>query len=535
VTSRRAYLARLLCLPLLDLGVTGIFILITSRYDVIGLVAGGLALLGFSIVAIGTWLYRPIARFERDLRRGGGATPLDTQAVQTVMTRIRRLPWYSAIAAFVLTLIYSFTAAALRVYTPQGASLDHIDTLTITQALLWYSTAFGIFYAYFIYFVVNDHVISIRRQYQGRLNFALPDIPDSASAASSGASKARAPLMRKLAASFIVIGIMPALMVGLDLTIFAPIRQAQGLSMDQLIALDLFFALFVIVASIVFVSRSLLVPTQELYLAQEAVRAGDLAHRAAILTDDELGEVAGRFNLMVDALRERELIRSALNRYLTPSVADELISHGGMIEPRRLEATVMFTDIDGFTRISETLDPQDTIMLLNDYFALLSRLIAEAGGTVNNFVGDAIVAIFNVPILHEAHAKAAIEAAIAIQHAVAETSFVLADGSTLKLPTRIGINTGIVCAGTVGSSDRQGYTVYGDAVNLAARIEPLNKKFDSRILASARTLELASAQGLIHSTLPALPPPANSVVVRALGEVAVAGRANPVTIFAIET
>lgn len=505
---QRAYLSRLLSLPLLDLGVTGIFVLVTQRFSVIYLVAIGLLLLSLGAIAIGLLLYQPILAFEKNIAASTDEIKL------AASKRLRGLPWYSALASFSLTVVYIFTASALRVYTPEDAPLDTIDTLTVAEAVLWYSVAFGIFYGYFIYFVVNDLVIKMRRRYHVAFSGG------GVGGAGQGFGQ-ESPLVRKLAATFIVIGIMPALMVGLDLTIFEPIRTLQGLTTDQIIALDLICAVYVVVVSIVFVSRSLLAPIRELNLAQDAVRQGNLDHQAAVLTNDELGAVTGRFNVMVDALRERELIKRALNRHLSPNVAAELIRQGGTISSRSVEATVMFTDVDGFTALSATLGPEMTIELLNQYFDLISRLIDEAGGTVNNFIGDAVVAIFNVPVADTKHAHHAVCAAMAIVRACKDQTFILSNGAAIKLPTRVGINTGPVCAGMIGSADRQGYTVYGDAVNLAARIEPLNKTFKTRILASARTIALAHQQGAIDA------------ITTNLGEVMVAGRSEPVTVYAI--
>lgn len=478
---RRQYLARMLALPLLDLGVSGIYILITGRFDVLPLVAAGLALLGLAACGVGSWLYRPIAEFERN----GSSARLAT-------VRIQDLPRSSGLAAFGLVLVYCFTAFALGVFTPPDADLEHLSTTFVAAAILWYALVYASYYAYFIYFFVSDLTLTMRRKFRATLTFSPRRAKGSV----------RLGLARKLGVSFIIIGILPAALLGADLTVFSELREAQGLSTSKLIALDLFASLYLIAASIIFVSRSLLAPTKELFDAQDAVRRGDLTSKAAVLTDDELGEVTARFNVMVDALRERELIKSALHRYLSPTVADELIQGGGMIESRSVEATVMFTDIAGFTTLSETLAPQETVDLLNAYFSVVNGVIHRCGGTVNNFVGDAVVAIFNVPTPNEHHARAAVEAALAIQTALDAETFTLTSGKRVNLPTRIGLNTGPVCAGAIGSAERQGYTVYGDAVNLAARIEPLNKRFGTRILASESTVALALQQGLspAHAT-----------------------------------
>ncbi|MBL8521375.1 MAG: adenylate/guanylate cyclase domain-containing protein [Betaproteobacteria bacterium] len=475
---RRQFLARMLALPVLDFGVVAIYIWITSRYDVIPKVVGSLALLGASAWVIGHWLFQPVQRFADGTGSADDAT-----------RRIQNLPKFAGWWAFGLVLLYCFTMFALKVYVADESKLNDIPVEYATVAILWYATVYASFYAYFVYFVISDLTITMRRHFRDRLTFS----PQNAS------GNVRLGLARKFGVTVAITSFLPLVLVMLDLTLFSPIRDAQGLSTFDVILLDLIAIGYIIGASILFVSRSQLEPARELFAAQDQVTAGDLSAKAAVLTDDELGEVTSRFNTMVVALRERELMKTALHRYLTPSVARELIEGGGAIESKSVEATVMFTDIAGFTSLSETLTPQETVDLLNAYFSVMNRVIHEGGGTVNNFVGDAVVAIFNVPDPNLKHARAAVETAIAIQAALARTEFTLSTGKKVNLPTRIGLNTGFVCAGSIGSAERQGYTVYGDAVNLAARIEPLNKKYGTRILASESTVLQALAQGLEQS------------------------------------
>jgi class 3 adenylate cyclase len=469
------YLARMLALPALDFGVVAIYIWITSRYDVVPKVAGSLLLLGVSAYFIGHWLFGPVQRFTE----GRGSADEATR-------RIQDLPKLSGWWAFGLVMLYCFTMFALKVYVGDEKKLADISTEYAAAAIFWFATVYASFYAYFIYFVMSDLTITMRRHFRDQLTFS----PQNAS------GNVRLGLARKFGVTVVITSFLPLVLVMLDLTLFAPIRDAQGLSTFDVILLDLIAIGYIIGASILFVSRSQLEPAKELFAAQGKVAAGDLTTKAAVLTDDELGEVTSQFNVMVDALRERELMKTALHRYLTPSVAKELIEGGGAIESKSVEATVMFTDIAGFTSLSETLTPQETVDLLNAYFSVMNRVIHEGGGTVNNFVGDAVVAIFNVPDPNLKHARSAVETAIAIQSALSQSEFTLSTGKKVSLPTRIGLNTGFVCAGSIGSAERQGYTVYGDAVNLAARIEPLNKKYGTQILASESTVLLALSQGL---------------------------------------
>jgi class 3 adenylate cyclase len=457
---------------------------------------------------VAAWaLFRPVARFARD-----GVDHL------AAARSIEQLPRRSAWLAAGLVVAFSITASAAGVYTPADADLRRFTQVQVGAALLFYAAVYAILYSYFTYFVVNDLAIAMRRHWRSVLHFSVGTQATEVTPSTWGR---RGGLARRLGVIFLVIGVLPVLLLGMDLTLFAPLRSAQGLSTGNVVALDLMASLYVILASVYFVSRSLVTPARELFEAHEAVRRGDLQYQAAVLTNDELGEVSVRFNSMVVALRERELMKTALQRYLSPGVASELIASGGLIASRSVVATVMFTDIEGFTALSETMTPQDTVDLLNAYFTLLNVLIAREGGTVNNFLGDAVVAIFNVPTLQTDHAYAAVRAALAIQRALEQQRFTLSGGRSVALPTRIGINTGPVCAGSFGSVERQGYTVYGDAVNLAARIEPQNKRFGTRILVSHETRMQAAQQGCEASQF------------SPLQEIQVPGRQEPVMLYTL--
>ena len=154
------------------------------------------------------------------------------------------------------------------------------------------------------------------------------------------------------------------------------------------------------------------------------------------------------------------------------------------------EATILFTDIEGFTTISENLEPTELIATLNAYFQVVTEPIERYGGVINQFQGDAILATFNVPDELDDHAAQAVRAAIDIQLALGQHTF----GPGLSLKSRVGINSGVVVGGIVGTGDRLGYTVHGDEVNLAARLEQLNKDYQTRIIVSERTQTLAGPE-----------------------------------------
>jgi len=188
---------------------------------------------------------------------------------------------------------------------------------------------------------------------------------------------------------------------------------------------------------------------------------------------------------VVESSAARELSKFVPNEVARQAKSGEEQMRAGQGEVR--EATIFFTDIENFTTISETMAPTDLIATLNDYFSVVTKPIVEHGGVINQFQGDAILATFNIPETLPDHAAQAVRAALAVQAALSGRDF----GDGVVLRSRVGINSGEIVGGLVGTGDRLGYTVHGDAVNLAARLEQLNKDYGTRIIVSQRTVELA--------------------------------------------
>ena len=223
-------------------------------------------------------------------------------------------------------------------------------------------------------------------------------------------------------------------------------------------------------------------------------------------------------NLLVRSVVE-STAAAELSRFVPSEVAAQLKASETRIEAGAgdvRETTIFFNDLEGFTTLSEGMSPVELISTLNEYFSAVTEPIVRHGGVINQYQGDAILATFNLPKAHEDHAAGAVRAAIEIQHILASRTF----GAGLRLVSRVGINTGIVVGGLVGAQDRLGYTVHGDDVNLAARLEALNKEHGTRIIVSERTRELAGPE---------------SFAFEALGTVTVRGRSRPVTVYRIDT
>lgn len=195
--------------------------------------------------------------------------------------------------------------------------------------------------------------------------------------------------------------------------------------------------------------------------------------------------------------KQRRFIKTAFTQYLSPSVINQLLINPDKLklggEKRRI--SIFFSDIQGFTTISEPLSPEQLTDLLNKYLSEMSDIILKNNGTIDKYEGDAIIAFWNAPLDTNNHELKAIETAIECQKRLDELNPEFIKISGHPLFTRIGINTGDAVVGNMGSSKRFDYTMFGDSVNLASRLEGLNKEFGTKILCTSETVTNAIKQG----------------------------------------
>jgi adenylate cyclase len=195
--------------------------------------------------------------------------------------------------------------------------------------------------------------------------------------------------------------------------------------------------------------------------------------------------IAGTDAYLASERKKRDLKR-AFSHYLSPSIMKTIMEQPESVRlgGQRTEATILFSDIAGFTTISESMPPEEIATLLNIYMTEMTKVIFEHKGTIDKFIGDAIMAFWGAPLPDDDHAHNACSAALAMQKRLASLRFELASKGLPELHARTGINTGTVIAGNMGSFELFGYTVIGDAVNLASRLEGANKDFGTSILIS---------------------------------------------------
>ncbi|HEY2714086.1 MAG TPA: adenylate/guanylate cyclase domain-containing protein [Chthoniobacterales bacterium] len=267
------------------------------------------------------------------------------------------------------------------------------------------------------------------------------------------------------------------------------------------------------------IARGVSYPVLELARGAHKIAEGDYRHRVRVKQKDELGLLAGMFNKMSDGLAERDRVRDLLGKVISPQVAAELLQRGMTLGGEEREVTVLFSDLRNFTGMCEALPPQEMLAILNHYFTRMAAVVERHGGVVDKYVGDALMALFGAPLCNSDDADHALKAALDMVAAVDDLNREWRARGVAAIGVGIGINTDVVVAGNMGSETRLNYTVIGDGVNLASRLEGLTKtpEYETRIIVSASTL--AKARDRYRT--------------RRLGEVAVRGKQSTTEIFAL--
>ncbi|RKX71473.1 hypothetical protein DRP53_01465 [candidate division WOR-3 bacterium] len=216
-------------------------------------------------------------------------------------------------------------------------------------------------------------------------------------------------------------------------------------------------------------------PIKELTKGAEEIGKGNLDYRIPLTSRDELGDLTRAFNRMASSLKEKELIKDAFRRYVSHQVAEEIFKdperYLRSLKGERRRVTVLFADIRGFTPLAERLEPESVVSLLNDYLTVMVGAVFDNLGTLDKFMGDAIMAVFGAPISYEDDVIRGVKTAIDIQRRIEE----LNRNREIKIRVGIGINFGEAVVGNIGSKQRMDYTVVGDSVNLAQRLESIAK------------------------------------------------------------
>lgn len=275
-------------------------------------------------------------------------------------------------------------------------------------------------------------------------------------------------------------------------------RQRQAIIISGIVTI---LAAIVGFAFALLVSSGITRPVRLLLAGAREVEAGRFDKSIAVSTQDEIGELAAAFNRMIEQLRHNERIRETFGRYIDPKVVQGLIDRPEVtIDGQRRVMTIMFSDMSGFTAMSEGMTPRGLVKVMNHYFTVMSAPIRNNRGVIDKYIGDAIMSYWGPPFVEEdEQALLAGLSAIDMADQVPALQKQLPDllgirAMPVPCDLRIGIATGEVLTGSIGSELMMSFTVMGDAVNLASRLEAVNKVYGTRILISQATAEAIGAQ-----------------------------------------
>lgn len=301
----------------------------------------------------------------------------------------------------------------------------------------------------------------------------------------------------------------------LSVDVDADWRAAFTRQRQQALATRVALSCAVLMGLSIVMGRLLNRPLRVLTAAATAVQRGDLEHAVNIRSRDELELLGSAFNRMIGGLKERDRMREAFGRYVTPALARRVLEDPEALRPggRMATVTILMSDLRGFTDLSARRTPQEMVALLNAYLQRMSEVIEAHGGTINEFIGDAILALFGAPESGEDDALRAVRCAAEMQRALEAFN---AELGGVPLEMGVGINTGPVVVGNIGSAQHVKWGVVGDAVNMAARVESLT--VGGEVLVSEATW--ASLGGAVRGRGPI--------------EAKVKGRAEPLRLFAVQ-
>jgi adenylate cyclase len=321
------------------------------------------------------------------------------------------------------------------------------------------------------------------------------------------------------------------------MALFQPpeLRTSRGAQMRVVAALDithvrgvvsrhLLYALGVLalatLLAVAFGARLAGVMSRAIHRVSDAMKRlehQEYAHVEGVQTGDELEALARGFNVMVDGLRERDKLRTTLGKYMTASVMEHLLRGEVELGGETLTVTILFADIRSFSTLSEKMDAQSLVALLNEYFTEMVGAVTSEDGVVDKYIGDGIMVVFGAPVTKPDDAVRAARAAVKMRRGLVALNARLAARGIPPLAAGIGIHTGEVVAGNIGSEQRMEYTVIGDAVNLASRLESATKELGTPVLMSADTWALVKGK----------------IEARPVREIKVKGRVQPVMTYEI--
>ena len=519
LVRRKLYMVYIICLSvavavsflLFQFGIEMTPRQIHTLYFRIGPVAFVLVMI-VDLVAI-RLLFEPVARYIRAQAQGGETAGADLAA--PAMTRALNLPLLTVLRIEFLHI----PAAMLSVLVMILLFNKFMDfQLPLRQYIYFFSVSviFGKFHSIAEYFLV----MRVMRPVAGHIR-ERAGLTDYRKKVYFISTRVKLMLVFSLIAvvPMLVFAIIAIMRIHTATMLPGPLNGAA--LVNSLILWALLFIVISVLTSLLVAyleSDEIVTPIDRLLEALRRVEQGDFTGRLDTPSTDEFADLFQGVNTMMAGLRERESIKNKFGKYVPRQVLDDILQGEASLGGDEKNVTVLFSDIRNYTQLAGRLSPENTVRLLNDYFTEMVGVIEAHHGVLDKYIGDAVMAVFGAPVKDPDHAEHAVRAAMDMRTALEKFNRTLQDQGRDPIETGIGISTGTVLVGNIGSASRMEFTVIGDAVNLASRLESLTKETDAKILISESTYQVVK----------------ENIPVRDLGEFDVKGMAHPCRVYGVD-
>lgn len=418
---------------------------------------------------------------------------LDILSANRVKRQAIQFPVYYAIFTFMAWILAGFIFGFIEpVFSQIFLKAEPRTLIDSVESFFGITVVGGTIVALIIYFLVED----IWRKIIGRF-FPEGDLDQIKGAY-------RMSVRTRLIMVFLIISLFPLPLLAVTAYTKAQAMQtADALTRSSIMSSLIIEIVFITAVCVsismllsIFVSKSVSAPLRNLATAMKDVGDGNLGVQVGVVSNDEIGSVSQGFNHMVRGLEESQAIKESFGKYVSQEIRDEILAGKVSLDGEMKRATILISDLRNFTPFVESTHPQQVVAIMNQYFTEMTEAIKTNRGLVLHFVGDAIVAVFGAPVSYDDHPDRAVEAALEMRHRTLKLNEHLEKKGLDPLSHGIGIHTGAVLAGNIGSKDRASYTLIGDAMNLTSRIEELTKKFVCDIILSQTTFNLLTGNFL---------------------------------------
>jgi len=416
---------------------------------------------------------RPIATVMNDVQKGKELTESGREKAGRRSLNLPYIFWFFNLALWILLSLFFISFLAVLLDSP----------LKQTLLLMFRTMIIGLIAANLSFFLVEDHARELLIPFffpRGKLK----DVPGTF----------KISIGRRIRILYMAGTSVPmVILLGtLSFTLWdtgATMLDAGRLSREIFLFTLVLCVLFVVIALRMnsLVGKSILSPVKEMLAVIERVPRDGFNQEIRVTSNDELGVLGDTGNAMIAGLAERERIRETFGKYVTPEIRDRILEGRIPLDGEQVEATLLFSDLRGFTSYVERNPPEEAIRSMRAYFTAMQKGIRSHEGLVLQYVGDEIESVFGVPLRYPGHADKAVLAALEMRKRLDDLNKEREKEGKGPFRHGIGIHTGSVLAGNTGSEDRLSYSLIGDTVNLASRIQDLTKVFDCDILLSRET------------------------------------------------